>query len=194
MLKRLVQERFDVDPAMRAKLVAAYLIGGNIAVPAGADVGQDFQNVPLCRSATQTGCVVAYSAFRSTAPPPADSLFGKPRIGPGEAACTNPAALTGGPAPLTPYFPTTTGIVPLPGASVLTTPYVTLPSFLTGECVTSNGLHYLQVTVSGDPGDARPDDIGGDLTPQWGLHLVDVHLAMGDIVNLVKSQIAAFQP
>ena len=42
-----------------------------------------------------------------------------------------------------------------------------------------------------DPSDPRPDDIGGNLTPAWGLHLVDVHIAMGDIVDLVKSQVAA---
>ena len=195
ILKRLVQERFDADAAMRSKLVAAYLIGGGIAVPAGADVGQDFQNIPLCRTTSQTACVVAYSSFRSTAPPPADSLFGKPRNGgPGVTACNNPAALAGGPATLKPYFPTSTGIVPLQGASSITTPYVTLPDFLTGECVVSNGFSYLQVTINADSSDPRPDDIGGDLTPPWGLHLVDVHLAMGDIENLVRSQIASFSP
>jgi hypothetical protein len=49
----------------------------------------------------------------------------------------------------------------------------------------------MEITVINDPADQRPDDIGGDLTPDWGLHLVNVHLAMGDLVELVKEQIAA---
>jgi hypothetical protein len=40
--------------------------------------------------------------------------------------------------------------------------------------------------------DPRTDDIGGDLSPQWGLHLIDVQVAMGDVVELARSQIAAY--
>jgi len=46
--------------------------------------------------------------------------------------------------------------------------------------------------VLADPADPRADDIGGDLTPEWGLHLVDVHLTMGDLVALTRSQAAAY--
>lgn len=49
------------------------------------------------------------------------------------------------------------------------------------------------VTVHGDPTDPRVDDIGGDLTPEWGLHLQDVNLMMGDIVGTVRAQAAAWQ-
>ena len=48
------------------------------------------------------------------------------------------------------------------------------------------------MTVDGDPSDPRADDIPGDLTPEWGLHLVDVNVVMGDIVALVEQQIAAY--
>ena len=34
----------------------------------------------------------------------------------------------------------------------------------------------------------RADDIPGDLTPEWGLHLVDVNLVMGDVVRQVAAQ------
>jgi hypothetical protein len=190
VLKRLVQEQIDANADLRTKLVSAMLIGGNIAVPDGKDVGQDFQNVPLCRSPSQKGCVVAYSTFRATAPPPADSLFGKPRTGPGVVACTDPAALMGGPVFQKPYFLVSDGFAKL-GAITVTTPFVTYPDFLRGECVSKNGFDYLELTILGDPADPRPDDIGGDLTPQWGLHLVDVTIAMGDIVSLVGSEAAA---
>ena len=60
----------------------------------------------------------------------------------------------------------------------MTTPFVRLPGLVTGECTTTDGLHYLAAEVHPDPG-PRSDDIVGDLTPQWGLHLVDVNLVMG---------------
>jgi hypothetical protein len=46
--------------------------------------------------------------------------------------------------------------------------------------------------VKGDPADPRADDIGGDLTPDWGLHLLDISLVMGDMVDLVGHQADAF--
>ena len=41
------------------------------------------------------------------------------------------------------------------------------------------------------PGDARPTDVGGRISPVWGLHLIDMNLAMGDLVDLAGRQIAA---
>jgi hypothetical protein len=52
--------------------------------------------------------------------------------------------------------------------------------------------HILALTVEGDPADPRVDDIPGDLTPDWGMHLVDVNVALGDIVDLVARQSAAY--
>jgi hypothetical protein len=191
ILSRLVREHIDNDPAMRARLVSAYLIGGNVAVPDGQDVGADFKNIPLCRTDTQRGCIVAYSTFRATEPPPAaGALFGRPRSGTGVAACNNPAVLAGGQVALKPYWPSTGSLLDL-GSLQVTTPYVTLPDFLRGECVVKDGYSYMEITILGVPSDPRPDNIGGNLAPTWGLHLVDVHLAMGDIVDLVKTQVAA---
>jgi len=50
----------------------------------------------------------------------------------------------------------------------------------------------MEVTVHGDPSDPRADDIGGDLTPPWGLHVIDVNLVMGDLQRLVATQGAAW--
>ena len=55
------------------------------------------------------------------------------------------------------------------------------------------GHYQLEVTVDGDPADPRVDDIGGDLTPAWGLHLQDVNLVMGDVVELVRTQSEAWR-
>ena len=75
----------------------------------------------------------------------------------------------------------------------ITTPFVTLPDFVEAECAEHNGFSYLAITVQGEPADPRIDDIGGDLTPEWGLHLVDANVAMGDLVALARSQAHAYR-
>jgi hypothetical protein len=212
LLTRLIAGEIDGDDEVRSHLVSAFLAGSSVAVPEGEDVGGAFQQVPLCRAEDQTGCVVSWASFRSTAPPPPNTFFGKVRGDAGQgpdaqvAACVNPASLKGGSADLHSYLPAS------PDASILaalgtdaradarswsttmaiTTPFASLPGLVSGECVSRDGINYLEVTVHDDPADARADDIGGDLTPEWGLHLVDVNLVMGDIVDLVHTQAAAY--
>ena len=56
-----------------------------------------------------------------------------------------------------------------------------------------NGFSYLALTVHGNPEDPRIDDIAGDLTPEWGMHVIDVNVAMGDLVRIARGQAKAFQ-
>ena len=72
ILTELLRKEIDGAP-VQSRIVSALLIGGpgGILVPPGKDVGGTFAQMPLCRAATQTGCVVAYSSFRNTAPPSA---------------------------------------------------------------------------------------------------------------------------
>jgi len=192
-LVRLLEEEFDRDDTMRELLVSALLIGTGVEVPAGEDVGGDLANVPACRAETQTGCVISYASFRSTSPPPENSFFGRAREGDGQVLCTNPAALAGGAAGLDTRFPTTSAAFADPaGARELVPGFIAFPGLLTGECVERDGFTYLEVTVNADPADPRIDDIGGDLTPEWGLHAVDVALAAGDLVRVVRSQTEAW--
>jgi hypothetical protein len=186
-LSELIKNEIDPNPAVRAQLVGAYLPGTAVRVPDGQDVGGLYQNVPLCRAKDQTGCVVTYASFRATSPPPTNSFFGRPRSGDGVAGCVNPARPAGGSAELHSYFPATAAHDP-----TVTTPFVSFPGLVTGECVEANGFSYLDVTLHPDPAGARVDDIPGDLTPEWGLHLVDVNLVMGDIVDMVREQTATY--
>jgi hypothetical protein len=198
----LIENEIDPNPDLRARLVSAILLGTSLQVPVGADVGGDFANVPLCRSPKDTACAISFSSFRSTVPPPANSFFGR-SLGEGlEAACTNPADLRGGRATLHPYFPTDGASLPIisvpppdwvdPSKGVtVETPFVTLPRFVEAECAKSDGFVYLSLFVNGDPADPRIDDIGGDLTPEWGMHLIDANVVMGDLVKVVKGQAKA---
>jgi hypothetical protein len=79
------------------------------------------------------------------------------------------------------------------------TPFVSVPGLLTAQCATNENATYLEVTVHGDPSDPRADDIVGDLNgangqPQanWGLHLIDVNLGMGNLIEIVRQQTKAF--
>ncbi|MGA2098618.1 MAG: DUF3089 domain-containing protein, partial [Candidatus Acidiferrum sp.] len=108
ILMRLIREEIDGKP-VQSKLVSALLLGANVPVPKGKDVGGAFQHIPLCGSASQIGCLITYVSFRATAPPPDNSLFGHVGKESMQAACTNPAALAGGSAELHSYLPSGDG-------------------------------------------------------------------------------------
>jgi streptogramin lyase len=101
-LKQLIKEQIDPNPVLRHRLVSADLLGGQVTVPVGKDVGGDFQHVPACHAAWQTGCVVAYSSFLKEPPEPsylgrvASSYFKTEPNSSLEILCVNPAALFGG--------------------------------------------------------------------------------------------------
>lgn len=191
VLTRLIADEIEKQPATLKLLVSAMLLGGNVTVPDGADVGGSFAEVPVCTEDAQTGCVVAYSAFSDT--PVADAMFG--RAGDGEhVVCTNPAALGGGEAPLRPAFVTgdsLLGTVDL-GAIRIDTPWVGFPDRYSGECRSNDTHTWLQVTThDASSPDAAPE-LAEPLGPTWGLHLVDMNIAMGDLVTLAARQIDAY--
>jgi hypothetical protein len=206
ILNRLIHDEIDGKP-IQSKLVSAILLGTIIAVPKGKDVGGSFQNVPLCHAATQTGCVITYASFRSTIPPPANTLFGRVPDANMAAACTNPAALAGGSGELKAYLDKTgrtiTSATPakpwVTPEQPIDTPWVSTPKLLTAKCTSNeNASGYLEVTVHGDPADPRVDDIVGDIgappnvLANWGLHLIDVNLSMGNLLDIVGEQTKAY--
>ena len=69
---------------------------------------------------------------------------------------------------------------------------MTLPGLVTAQCMSKNGFHYLELTVHGDPSTPRIDDVRGDLTPEWGMHLIDVNVAMGDLVKVAAAEADAY--
>jgi hypothetical protein len=205
ILMELMRQEIDGKP-IEARMVSAILLGTTLSVPRGKDTGGTFQHVPTCRSASQLGCVIVYASFRSTVPPPANTLFGKV-ADPMVAACTNPAALGGtGSGDLHAYLDTTGRTItstPKPKPWVvpeqtIDTPWVSVPGLLTAKCATNENATYLEVTVHGDPTDPRVDDITGDVgaaanpLANWGLHLIDVNLSMGNLVDIVGQQANAY--
>jgi hypothetical protein len=68
---------------------------------------------------------------------------------------------------------------------------VASPGLYTGHCESADGANWLQVDTIVVPGDQRPL-VSQTLGPTWGLHLVDVNIALGNLVDLVRQQGAAF--
>lgn len=112
--------------------------------------------------------------------------------------------LTGGNGLLRPYFTTRASA----GAGFATTDwargktidtrFVSTPGLISAECASAGGSNYLAITVHGDPADARTDTIAGDVTilgvvqKDWGLHLIDMNLAMGDLVDIAGQESQAW--
>ena len=200
VLTQVIRNEIDGKP-VQEKIISALLLGTNLPVEKGKDVGA-FKNIPLCKSAAQTGCAVAYASFRDNIPPPANSRFGKAQGENMAAACVNPAALGGGSGELHAYlsngrFIASSAAAPKPWVTPeqkVATPFVSVPGLLTAECVSSDAGTYLAVHVNAEPNDARTDDIVGDVVvnnqvqKDWGLHLIDANLAMGNLVDLVRTQ------
>jgi hypothetical protein len=206
VLTQLIKNEIDGKP-VSTKLISALLLGTSLAVPKGKDVGGAFEHIPLCHSATHTGCAIAYASFRSTIPPPENSRFGRVQGAGLQAACVNPAALGGGSGELHAYL--ASGGRSIVGSSAeprawvtppkeISTPFVSVPGLLTAQCVEKGAFSYLEVTVHGNPADPRADDIVGDVmangqvNASWGLHLIDVNLAMGNLVDIVREQGKAY--
>jgi hypothetical protein len=169
-------------------------------------VGGALQHIPLCRKPGQIGCVVNYSAFRSTVPPPANTLFGRAADAAMSGSCTNPATLGAGSAPLHAYLNATGRTIvgntpprPWVEGKTIDTAFVSVPGLLSAECKTNEHATYLEITVNGNPSDPRVDDITGDLgavgkpLTNWGLHLIDVNLAMGNLLSLVERQARTYR-
>lgn len=203
VLTQLIKMDIDGKPD-QARLVSAILMGTSLVVPSGAIVGGDFKSIPLCHEASQTGCAIAYASFRDTSPPPADSRFGRPRTPTpgGAAACVNPASLGGGTGALHSYFATDGDLVterserpaPWVEGKTITTPFVSLPGLLTATCVSTPEFNYLAIHVNSDELGPRAHQIPGDIVvmghtlKDWGLHLIDANLAMGNLVDIVHAQ------
>lgn len=205
VLTQLVKREIEGKP-VADRMISAMLIGSNVPVPEGKDVGALYASTPLCRSAGQTGCIVTFASFRADSPPPPDSRFGKGDRPGVEAGCTNPSALGGGKAPADAYLGaggSMLGEGQAPPAwtrdgEPVTTPFVRVPGLLATECVRKDGFNTLAVTVNADPADPRTDTIAGDVVAgtqvlrNWGLHLIDMNVAQGDLVALADSQAKAW--
>ena len=195
VLTQLIEKDIDAVPAVRRRLVSAILLGGNILVPRGRTVGGSFDHVPACRSATQLGCVIAFSTFDHT--PPSTSLFGRTTVPGMRVLCTNPAALHGGSAdvdPIVPSAPFAPGTLTALGINLLhltiprtSTTWVSEPGAYRAGCSTAGGADVLRISALHGAQVPAPSP-----SADWGLHLLDANVALGNLLADVRSEAATF--
>ncbi|WAS89963.1 DUF3089 domain-containing protein [Nannocystis punicea] len=199
MTTRLLQEVVEPDPALRERLLAAILLGGSFSVPFDTQAGGTLPTIPLCESAEQLGCVVAYRTYAAELPPEPGSQA--PDIAGNDVACTNPAALGGGSARARgAFFPNFThqeAVFPkIDFGQAIDTPFVIMRDFYGLSCQADvDGEHYLAVALEPDADDVRtnPVDFTAPLfAPGFlGLHVLDYNFALQDLLDLAAAKAAA---
>ncbi|HWD53560.1 MAG TPA: DUF3089 domain-containing protein [Acidimicrobiales bacterium] len=196
MLIKLLRTQVDPSPKLRKRLVSAIILGGNVQVPIGRDVGGSFRHIPTCASSSQTGCVIAYSSFPSE--PGSDAVVGRPGQGVSiqsgqtatsgqQVACVNPVTFSSSVGNLVPMYPTVVHEV-----RSVTTPWIVFPTLYSAQCMRNGDAAWLQVDrLVAPPRDARPAVTNEG--PMWGYHLDDMNLALGNLVFDVALEEASFR-
>lgn len=196
MLIRLLRSQVDPSRQLRKKLVSAIILGGNVQVAKGRNVGGSFRHIPTCASASETGCVIAYSTFASE--PARNAVVGRPGQGvsimSGQAtrrgqqvACVNPTNFSSMAGDLVPMYPTVVHLVP-----GVVTPWSAFPQMYSAQCKQQGGAGWLQVRRILPPRqDLRPSVTNEG--PVWGYHIDDVNLALGNLVLDVAYEEASYR-
>ena len=61
------------------------------------------------------------------------------------------------------------------------------PDAYRARCESIDGAHVLELSPLGGAQVIQPS-----LTPQWGLHLVDANIALGNLLTVVRHEVAAY--
>jgi hypothetical protein len=204
LLEQLIKEQIEPSPTLSKELVGGVILGGNVLVPEGQLVGGTFQTVPACTAAAETHCVIAYSSFLKE--PPEGAFFGRensPLVGGHhegeEVVCVNPTLLAqnGSAGELLPYanttrFPGGLGYVQqAPTEKEAGVKWIVSPGEYAAQCHKENGASWLQVNPVGTAQDP-PEYVEESLGPDWGLHLYDVNIALGNLVKDVALEATAY--
>lgn len=187
LLQSLIAQEIDGKPS-QSLLVAAFLAGDpSLGVPHGKAVGGTFGHIPTCSAAAQTGCVYAWGSYLADNDA-SQRLFGRVRADGWDSACVNPAAPGGGSGSLKFYE-----LNPLAVASG-DPPWVERLGQVSGGCRADSEGNVFRVAV--EPG-AFEKEVAGELKrsealPKWGLHVRDIALVQGNILDVMDAEIAAW--
>jgi pimeloyl-ACP methyl ester carboxylesterase len=201
VLQRLMARRFDGNAELTSKLVVAMLIGpvGEFHVPAGERLGGTFDTIPLCAAETERGCVLTYNSFHEGAEPQASYPVVVPALSANDdVGCTNPADLTGAPAPaagaLLPNRWRRGDLLPVNFADDSGPDFLLYRDFYTLECAAaSNGRSFLKVSAAPAPGDQRTNRVPFSSTvifpADLGTHLFDFAFGGEDLKNQLRARL-----
>ncbi len=180
MIVRLLTDRFDKEPELRAKLVVAMPIGSDF------NVGQ-LTNVPLCSRDDQLGCVVTFKTFLAGTQPRNWSA-----VPPGKVnACVNPGDQAGN-ARVTlrqAVFPLRDPYGgPMLGSLFPNASYLLVDSAYSAQCAEGvDGFRFLGVQATGQTPLPLTNAVWRGAL---GLHVFDMQLSQGDLIELARRKIA----
>ena len=196
LIARLITEHIQED-VIADRVISAMPIGRNIY----PDENGRYPLQP-CTTGSDVNCLIGYVSFRGDREPPVESRYGKTRDNGQRALCVNPARIAGDDGELKAYLArqsTLTGTERSFGKNIaVDTPFASIPGMLTAAC-RSNATHtWLAININANPEDNRADDIAGDVVmggvvrEEWGLHVIDIHLAMGNLITIARMQAEAW--
>jgi hypothetical protein len=204
ILSDVVSQYVDADPKLRARMISAVLIGGNLYAPEGQHIGGTFQHLPFCTAPAQPGCVIAYDSFAKEAPPNRDAEKGLGHSPAGSVnACTNPSLLAGNTGRYRgSYFPAIARDplfmpdLPTSMQPTAATQSILVRDLFKGECVHGDGLSYLEISVEQSGDDQR--DVPAyryRLQEQLGvgMHTGDFSVVQDDLIDAVEQQANAMR-
>lgn len=180
MVTRLLRDRFDRDATLRARLVIALAIGGNLDVAIDRRTDGTFTSIPTCSMAGENGCVIAYRSM------PAGAFVAQPDPGhPSgrEQMCVNPGNLgdAGATASLSPIY--------LEGRE-----YLSYFGLYRARCVRSADRARVLAIEDAPSVRASPIDLHAPRfnTPA-GTHVLDIELAEANLIELVRRAALTWQ-
>ena len=179
MITRLLKDRFDRDAKLRARLVVALVLGGNLDVGVGKRTGGTFTTIPTCAAAGETGCVIAYRSMR------AGGFIAQPDPGypaSREEMCVNPGNLTNRDATAS-----------LSAIFMDDDAYTTYFGLYRARCIGTADRARMLAIEEVPAGRKSPVDLNAaNLNTTFGTHVIDVEIAEATLVELVRRASATF--
>ena len=198
ILRRLIATHVDPNPAVRKRLLSAILMGGNVIVTAGKASAATSSTSPACRShpdrlrdrvldlrPAAAGQQPLRPHRHATRARRARPVHQSGRVSAVAAANSSPSS----PAqPFAPRVEIATGnsllmiTQPMPK-----TVWASISGAYSGRCSSAGGANVLMISPRG--GAQNPQAAP---TAEWGLHLLDGQVALGDLVGVANAQAGAF--
>ena len=205
ILIRLLQQEVDASPALRGRLVSALLLGGNVTVAKGPQRRRRLRPHPGLHVAPADRLrrrllELHHEAARRTAssagraPMRASACSPRARRDPNlQIMCVNPASPGGGAGAARPVHPLARARLRRRAALPATTPWVAFPGEYAARCEDVRATRrWLQVARRAGGADERPL-LTRLQEPILGLHILDVNIALGNLVELVGRQAASYR-
>ncbi|MBI5494311.1 MAG: DUF3089 domain-containing protein [Deltaproteobacteria bacterium] len=195
VVSRLLRERVDPDPALRARLAGALPIGWPVGRRRGELLGGTSQTVPVCTADGQAGCLVGFRTYGAGQDFPDESARLREGdegvcVHPGDAADGGPRLLRG--ALLNARFRGV--VVPPDGVEPGSDVDLLYRDYFSARCVEREGGHALEVRAAPAAGDVRANPVNFNnafVSGFSGSHILDVPLTALDLVERVRRMVAA---